>query len=83
VVELYDALRVQGKSKLRDLHEKLDSAVQAVYGFDDGEPTAQLLALNASLHQAERENQPVRGPGASGLAGVHSTTYRVESKLLD
>ncbi len=72
----YDALRLPGKSALRDAHEALDRAVFDTYKFDPEEDTlTQLLALNhtvAEVREVER-----RGPGAAGLSGARLTEYRL------
>ena len=80
LVDAYDTLRQPGASRLYDLHDELDEAVRIAYGFDtDDEPRAQLLALNASILSSERTGSPVRGPGAEGLTGIHSTDFRIDA----
>ncbi|GGT47349.1 DNA methyltransferase [Nonomuraea spiralis] len=71
----YNDLRLPGKSKLRDLHEDLNKAVLACYGFTDKDDyLAQLFALNQDLLDSP---VAVRGPGGSGLKGVRVSDYRL------
>ena len=71
----YDTLRQPGKSKLRDLHEQLDKAVMAAYGFSaDEDVLAQLLALNQDI---AADPATARGPGAEGLSGARVSDYRI------
>lgn len=81
--KLYNSLRDPGSNKLRTLQEALDLAVMRAYGFDpEEEVLAQLLALNQSIAQQERDgfSEP-RAPGAYGLSGVRITSSRIESSL--
>ena len=72
----YDTFRTPGRSRLRDLHTKLDAAVFAAYDFnpaDDG--LAQLLALNQDIAATP---ESARGPGARGFTGVRVTHHRIQ-----
>lgn len=83
LIDLYNTLRDPGRNTLRDLHDELDLAVAAAYGFTgEDEPRAQLLALNASIAEEEADGHTPRGPGSVGLAEPSRTTYRVESDLV-
>ncbi|MBA3842884.1 MAG: class I SAM-dependent DNA methyltransferase [Actinobacteria bacterium] len=71
----YDALRQPGKSKLRDLHDKLDRNVLAAYNFDATDDIlTQLLALNQDV---AAHPEIARGPGAGGLTGTRVSDYRL------
>jgi hypothetical protein len=72
---LYDSLREPGRNPLRDLHDELDRAVLAVYGFDPSEGLlAQLLALNQSIaSEAEQGTTEPRGPGSTGIDGARKS----------
>ncbi len=71
----YDSLRSPGRSRLRDLHNELDTAVSDAYGFSQAdELLSQLLALNHDLAAA---GEPGRRPGGDGLVDVHRSTYRL------
>jgi hypothetical protein len=75
----YDTLRDPGRSELRRLHEELDAAVVALYGFsDEDDLLAQPLALNESIAEEEASGitQP-RGPGGVGIANHRRTDYCV------
>lgn len=73
---MYDALRVEGRSDLRDRHRALDLAVLGAYGFNpDEDLLTQLLALNHTVAAMPPEEQ--RGPGGDGLAGARVTDYRI------
>jgi hypothetical protein len=72
----YDALRTPGKSKLRDLHMELDSAVVTAYGFNpDEDLLAQLLALNLA---AAVDPEVATRPGGHGRPGVYTTDYKLK-----
>jgi hypothetical protein len=73
---MYDALREPGKAKLRDLHDDLDEAVIAAYGFNPEEDLlAQLLALNLA---AAEDPEVARRPGGAQFGDVaYTTTYRL------
>lgn len=63
----YDVLREPGKSRLRDLHGRLNSAVIAVYGFDPKlDLLTQLLSLNLETAQKEEAGEVVTPPGPGG-----------------
>jgi len=82
LIDLYNTLREPGKNPLRELHDQLDEAVTAAYGFTtEDDPRAQLLALNASMAAEEAGGLTPRGPGNAGLAGTMRTAYRIEPKL--
>lgn len=73
--EQYDALRQPGQSALRDLHNEIDAAVIAAYGFNpDEDLLAQLLALNLA---AAKDPEIARSPGGQGRKGIYSSTYRL------
>lgn len=77
----YNTLRDPGQNRLRDLHDRLDEAVRAAYGFsDDEDRLAQLLALNESIAEEETEGitQP-RPPGNQGLDGTERTTSMIQT----
>lgn len=75
----YDSLRQPGRSRLRDLHDRLDRAVLDAYGFDpDEDLLAQILALNLSVAEQEQAGGAVRGPGPHGLVNTTRTTWRIE-----
>lgn len=78
LVEQYNSLRDPGVNRLRELHDALDTAVFAAYGFSDTEdPLAQLLALNETIAEQEEAGIPVRSPGAHGLSGTRVTDYKI------
>jgi hypothetical protein len=79
----YNSLRDPGRNPLRDLQQRLDTAVSAAYGFSsDDDVLAQLLALNLSIADQEREGStPPRPPGNDGLAGTKLTNSRVEPPI--
>jgi hypothetical protein len=72
----YDSMRDPGRNPLRKLQEDLDEAVSAAYGFSrDDDVLAQLLALNLSIAEQERDGSaPPRPPGNEGLAGTVRTS---------
>jgi len=84
--EMYRSLEDPGKHPLKDAHGALDEAVTRAYGFS---PTAsllgELLALNASLAEAELQKEKVVGPGLQAIggqfsaAGLYVTTDCIES----
>ena len=80
----YRSLRDPGRNPLRRLHEELDRAVAAAYGFSfDEDPLAQLLALNESVASEEEAGlTPPRGTGARGLDGVTRTTSAMTPSVL-
>jgi type I restriction-modification system DNA methylase subunit len=62
--DLYRTLEKPGKNILKDLHQDLDKSVIEAYGFDpDADLLQQLLDLNLSLYQKEKNNKEVQGPG--------------------
>lgn len=73
---MYDALRVPGQAKLRDVHDQLDAAVMRAYGFNpDEDLLAQLLALNLAGAQ---DPEVVSHPGGARFGeAAYSTNYRV------
>jgi hypothetical protein len=74
---VYNTLRQPGRSELRDLHTELDKAVGAAYGFSsDDDVLAQLLALNQDV---AADPSVARGPGATGLTGARTSTYRLQA----
>lgn len=79
---MYDALRAEGRSPLRDAHAALDSAVIEVYGFDpDEDLLAQLLALNLA---AADDPAVTQRPGGVHLGDfAYTTHYRVTAPALD
>jgi hypothetical protein len=79
----YNSLRDPGRNPLRKLQEELDEAVAAAYGFSqDDDVLAQLLALNLSIAEQERDGltEP-RRPGNEGLANTKRTTSRIEPPI--
>lgn len=79
----YKSLRDPGRNALRSLQEELDRAVALAYGFsDDDDLLAQLLALNLSIAEQERDGltEP-RRPGNEGLARTKRTTSCVEAPI--
>lgn len=78
----YDSLREPGRNPLRDLHAALDDAVLEAYGFDRNEDAlVQLLALNASIIEAERRRDAVaavRGPGSEDLSETKRTSFAIQ-----
>jgi hypothetical protein len=82
LIDLYNTRREPGKNLLRELHDELDQAVAAAYGFTaEDEPRAQLLALNASVAAEEAGGLTPRDPGNAGLVGTMRTAYRIEPQL--
>jgi hypothetical protein len=75
LADQYDTLRLPGRSALRDLHDRLDAAVYALYGFSpDDDDLSQLLALNLA---AANEPHYARRPGGGDLHGAYTSTYRL------
>lgn len=77
----YKSLRDPGRNELRTLQEQLDKAVAVAYGFSDNDDVlAQLLALNQSIAEQEKDGltEP-RRPGNEGLSGTHVTTSQIEA----
>lgn len=72
----YDTFRDPGRNQLRALHEELDAAVMALYGFTaDDDPVVQLAALNETLaHEEANGMTRPRGPGCAGLGGARRTS---------
>ena len=78
LVTQYNSLRDPGMNRLRQLHDTLDGAVFAAYGFSDEEDVlAQILALNETIADSEASGLPVRKPGPEGLDGTRVTNYRI------
>jgi hypothetical protein len=62
--DLYRLLEQPGKNPIKDLHEALDKAVMEAYGFSDKEDIlTQLLALNLSVAEIEKQGKKVQAPG--------------------
>ena len=81
--ELYASLRMPGRNPLRNLHEALDTAVVAAYGFDpEEELLAQVLALNEDVATAEAKGRIPRGPGNAGLPDTEVTVGMMPAPLL-
>lgn len=79
----YNPLRDPGRNPLRKLQEELDAAVAAAYGFsNDDDLLAQLLALNLSIAEQEKDRltEP-RRPGNEGLANTKRTSSRIEPSI--
>ncbi len=76
----YKSLRDPGRNELRNLQEELDNAVALAYGFsEDDDVLAQLLALNQSIADQEKDGLTApRLPGNEGLSGTHVTSSRIE-----
>ncbi|KQY61454.1 DNA methyltransferase [Nocardioides sp. Root140] len=78
---MYDALRQPGNSALRGLHEQLDAAVVAAYGFNEDEDVlAQLLALNVAYGDDPGSAQRPGG-GRFGEA-AYASEYRLAAEPL-
>ena len=79
----YNSLRDPGRNPLRKLQEELDAAVALAYGFSaDDDVLAQLLALNLSIAQQERDGlTDPRRPGNEGLVDTHRTSSRIEPPI--
>ncbi len=61
---MYRSLEDPGANPLRDLHDALDQAVLAAYGFDpDRDILEQLLALNLEVAAKIDAGEPVAAPG--------------------
>jgi len=74
----YDALRLPGQNRLRDLHTELDDCVRNAYGFEHpAEDLASLLALNELMVREELGGGLVRGPGPVANVQCKGTTVRV------
>ena len=68
--DLYRTLEKPGKNALRVLHETLDKAVFAAYGFAPGTNLlTNLLTLNHEVAGRERAGLPVQSPGLPAMAG--------------
>lgn len=79
----YSSLRDPGRNPLRVLHENLDQAVAAAYGFSsEDDVLAQLLALNQSIAEEERRGVASRRPGNAGLANTERTSSRIEPPIV-
>jgi hypothetical protein len=79
----YASLRDPGRNELRRLHERVDEAVLAVYGFStEDDMLVQILALNESIAEEEGSGttQP-RRPGNEGLENTRRTQSRLEPSL--
>ena len=79
----YKSLRDPGRNALRDLQNELDKAVAVAYGFsEDDDVLAQLLALNQSIAEQEKDGltEP-RRPGNEGFARTKLTTSRIEAPI--
>ena len=61
---MYRTLEEPGTNPLRDLHETLDQAVLAAYGFDpEADILEQLLALNFAVAAKLEAGEHVTAPG--------------------
>ena len=61
---VYRTLELPGKHPLKDAHAALDAAVLAAYGFDAKKDLlAQLLELNLSVADREKQGLKVTAPG--------------------
>ena len=61
--DLYRVLE-KGKHPINDLQNALDKAVIDAYGFDEKKDLlAQLLELNLSVAEKEKQGKPVQAPG--------------------
>jgi hypothetical protein len=79
----YSSLRDPGRNALRTLQDELDKAVAVAYGFSqDDDVLAQLLALNQSIAEQEKDGltEP-RRPGNEGLPATKLTTSRIEAPI--
>ena len=62
--DMYRTLELPGKNPLRDLHDALDAAVLAAYGFDpDRDILEQLLALNFEVAAKIEAGEAATAPG--------------------
>ena len=76
----YNVLREPGQSPLRDLHDRLDRAVIATYGFSDHDDyLAQLLALNLAAAEDPASSQAPGGAAFSDVA--YTSEYRFQPPL--
>lgn len=81
LAHMYDALRDPGRSALRTLHEELDAAVLAAYGFDDADLLPQIFALNMVVAGHLKAGDRVTWPGPQ--PGAHSrSTWRFPAPAL-
>ena len=79
----YNSLRDPGRNPLRELQEELDEAVAQAYGFSrDDDVLAQLLALNLSIAEQEKDGlTDPRRPGDEGFARTVRTNSRIEASI--
>jgi hypothetical protein len=63
--ELYRKMEeLPGKDRLRDAHQRLDSAVREAYGMSQAENALSFLKdLNEDLSEKESEGEEIQGPG--------------------
>ena len=78
--DLYRTVDLPGTNPLRDAHKRLDTAVMRAYGFFESEGLLkQILSLNDSLAEAEKNGQSIAGPGIPDSLGE----FRDELKSFD
>lgn len=62
--DMYRTMELPGTNALKDAHAALDQAVRKAYGMArTADPLAYLLALNATLFDAEAKGVSIQGPG--------------------
>lgn len=62
--DLYRIVEQPGQNPIKTLHQQLDNAVIAAYGFDKRKDLlSQLLALNFEVADKELKGEPVQAPG--------------------
>ena len=72
--EMYRTLELPGAHPLKDAHLELDAAVREAYGMNKRvDPLAFLLDLNQRLAAAEKNGEPVQGPGLPPIVKRRST----------
>ena len=66
--DLYRTLELPGQNPLKNVHEKLDTAVRAAYGMKKSDdPLTFLFVLNQELAKKEKEGETVIGPGVPSV----------------
>ncbi|MGC5031499.1 DNA methyltransferase [Micromonospora sp. DT229] len=79
----YDVLRRPGRSHLRTLHERLDDAVVAAYGFDpEVDLLAQLLSLNLQIAEKEAGKEEVTPPGPPPGVACRVSDWKLPPTIL-
>ena len=79
LAKMYNLLREPGQSILRQVHDDLDAAVMAAYGFNpDEDMLAQLLALNLAM---ATDPAVAVYPGGNGRPGIYRSTYKLTADV--